>query len=48
MSFYLFFLFVQKLIDTDNSQTQAWWLPEGRGVEEVVKGKGGQLYGDRR
>ena len=29
-----------------NSQTQttAWWLPEGRGWE-VVRGKGGQTHG---
>ena len=28
-------------------QTTAWWLPEDRGWEGIVEGKGGQIYGDR-
>ena len=32
-----------------NSQTQTavQWLSEGRELGEVVKGKGGQIYGDK-
>ena len=25
---------------------RVWRLPEGRGVQEVIEGKGGQIYGD--
>lgn len=28
--------------------TTGWWLPKGKGVGEDEKGKGGQIYDDRR